>query len=212
MTRAIVCEPTGCRMGVRHRGILTLEARVDGEGGHSSFADTLPSPLTAIARLAVALDDWGIAHRASGDATMRGMCMNVAMLEGGVAFNIIPKTATLRASVRPPPSHRLDTVRDELAALVRQTTPAATLTFPLANPTFATRDVPGFAKLLGQDAPIELQFWTEAALLAEAGIDAVVFGPGEISAAHAPDESVTIEQLELARRAFARVFQRSHAS
>ncbi|HEY2509969.1 MAG TPA: M20/M25/M40 family metallo-hydrolase, partial [Polyangiaceae bacterium] len=43
--RAIVCEPTGCRVGRRHRGILALAIDVRGEGSHSSLADTLPAPV-----------------------------------------------------------------------------------------------------------------------------------------------------------------------
>jgi acetylornithine deacetylase len=45
-------------------------------------------------------------------------------------------------------------------------------------------------------------FWTEAALLAEAGIDAVVFGPGDIAQAHAADEYVSRADLETALDAF----------
>jgi acetylornithine deacetylase len=53
------------------------------------------------------------------------------------------------------------------------------------------------------DTPIDLGFWTEAACFAERGIDAVVYGPGEISQAHAANEFVTIADLEAARAAFA---------
>jgi acetylornithine deacetylase len=53
--------------------------------------------------------------------------------------------------------------------------------------------------------PIDLGFWTEAARFSERGIDAVVFGPGDIEQAHAADEFVTLGQLEMARAAFATV-------
>ncbi|HEY0712091.1 MAG TPA: M20/M25/M40 family metallo-hydrolase, partial [Polyangia bacterium] len=73
------------------------------------------------------------------------------------------------------------------------------------NPPFATRDLASFAPLLGAErvgAPLDLGFWTEAALFAEAGVDAVVFGPGDITEAHAADEFVEIAQLEAARDVF----------
>jgi acetylornithine deacetylase len=56
---------------------------------------------------------------------------------------------------------------------------------------------------------VDLGFWTEAALLAQAGIDAVVFGPGDIAQAHAPDEFVALADLRGARAAFAAAFARS---
>src|SRR5215470_9099267 len=31
--RAIVCEPTSCRAGMRHRGVVAVEVRFEGEGG-----------------------------------------------------------------------------------------------------------------------------------------------------------------------------------
>ena len=52
---------------------------------------------------------------------------------------------------------------------------------------------------------VDLGFWTEAARLSEHGIDAVVFGPGEVEQAHAADEFVTIADLETARATFATV-------
>ena len=43
-----------------------------------------------------------------------------------------------------------------------------------------------------------LDFWTEAALYEEHGIDAIVVGPGDIGQAHAADEFVTLEDLDWA--------------
>ena len=39
-------------------------------------------------------------------------------------------------------------------------------------------------------------FWTEASLFSDAGLPALVLGPGEIAQAHAVDEWVSLAQLE----------------
>jgi acetylornithine deacetylase len=67
--------------------------------------------------------------------------------------------------------------------------------------------VAGFARWLPslRRGAIDLQFWTEAALLSAAGIDAVVFGPGAIAQAHAPDEYVELTQLIAAHDAFVQI-------
>lgn len=206
--RAIVCEPTGCKAGTRHRGVLAIEARLAGVGGHSSRADELPAPIAELARLAVAWDDWGRAQRGRGPEGFLGMCCNVAALDGGIAFNVIPSGACLTISVRPPPGSEVAQVTDELRAIAAQVTPHAVLSVPVENPPFSTRALEEFRPLLGAivDAPIDLGFWTEAAVLSESGIDAVVLGPGEIAQAHAPDEWVAISELERARAIFARLF------
>jgi len=203
--RAIVCEPTSCRAGTRHRGILWIEASIGGRGGHSSRADELPAPLADAARLAVAFAEWGQRQREVGPLGFRGMCMNIAKLDGGVAFNVIPDEATVTISVRPPPGSDVSQVRDELYALALDVLPRAQLSVPMSNPSFHTREASAFSAALGTASPIDLAFWTEAALLAAAGIDCVVYGPGDIAQAHAPDEFVPIADIQRARDTFAAV-------
>jgi acetylornithine deacetylase len=206
LKRAVVCEPTGCKVGSRHRGIAAIEVRAQSPGGHSSLVDEIPSPLARLARVAVALDDVGTAWRHRGPLGFQGLCLNVAALEGGIAFNVIPSEGRLLVSLRPGPGVALEPLLQELEAAAR----AAASPTPLAwktitgNPPFATRDVAAFRPLLGTRAlhPVDLMFWTEAALLAEAGIDAVVFGPGDIAQAHAADEYVSRADLETALDAF----------
>jgi acetylornithine deacetylase len=208
LARAIVCEPTNLRVGTRHRGLLSFEVTVTGPGGHSSHADAVTSPIAELSRLGVALDAWARRQAPLGPPGFTGMCVNLAKVEGGVAFNVIPASATLVVSLRPPPSADTRVLWEELEALTRATLPAATFRRGRDNPPFSTRDLPAFEALLGERArqPIDLGFWTEAAVLASAGIDAVVLGPGDIAQAHGPDEWVTLEELSLARELFVAVF------
>ena len=208
LERAIVCEPTSLAVGVRHRGFVSFEVEATSPGGHSSLADVLPAPIAALARVAVAYDDWGKARRDAGPPGFTGMCMNLAKLDGGIAFNVIPARAVLTVSLRPPPGADTAALCAELEAIALAIAPEAKVRFLRQNPPFATRDVPGWEALLGDPArqPIDLAFWTEAALLSANGIDAVVLGPGDIAQAHGPDEWVTLEQLHAARDLFTRVF------
>lgn len=207
--RVIVCEPTSLRAGTRHRGIVALRAWRKGEGGHSSLADHLSAPVAELARAAVAADDWGRRRRAEGPPGFAGMCLNVARLEGGVAFNVVPADASLSISLRPPPGADTAGLLAGLQAAMAQAAPEATIQVELANPPFATQEVAGFRPLLGEvmDAPVDLGFWTEAAVFAASGIDAVVCGPGDIAQAHAADEWVEVAQLYRARDLFAQAYR-----
>jgi acetylornithine deacetylase len=204
LERAIVCEPTNLAVGARHRGFVVLEVSASSPGGHSSLADTLPAPIAILARVAVALDDWGKAKRTVGPPEFRGMCLNVAKLDGGIAFNVIPAQARLLVSLRPPPGADTTAITNELEEIVRKAAPEASFGFPRKNVPFYTRSVDSFVPLLGDTAraPIDLGFWTEAALLAASGVDAVVFGPGSITHAHAPNEWVSLDELVRARDLF----------
>jgi acetylornithine deacetylase len=211
LTHAIVCEPTRCRLGVRHRGIGVATASVEGPGGHSSRVDTLVNPITVLARAAVALDDWRASEATRGPAGFEGICLNVSGLDGGLAFNVVPTRATLSLSLRPAPGVDVGALLVEAERRTRAATAPHALTWTtiIDSPAFATRDLASFAPLLGDrvTTATDLAFWTEAARLSEAGIDAVVFGPGAIEQAHAADEHVEISELETARAVFASVLE-----
>jgi acetylornithine deacetylase len=208
LQRAIVCEPTGCRVGVRHRGIGAATASLEGPGGHSSRVDGITNPVAVLSRAAVALEDWRAAEAKSGPPGFEGLCLNVAGIEGGVAFNVVPTRATLMLSLRPAPGADLAELLAEAERRVRAAAAPHTVDWKveIESPSFATRDLSGFVPLLGAaaSAPVDLAFWTEAARLSEAGVDAVVYGPGKIEQAHAADEYVELDELETARAAFSR--------
>jgi len=207
--RAIVCEPTGLAVGTRHRGISSIEVEATSPGGHSSLADALPAPVVALARAAVALDALARRLRAAGPPGFPGICLNLAAIEGSAAFNTVPPSARLVGSLRPAPGADVAALLGDLERAARDAAApdAVTWRVPHANPPFSTRDVAAFSPLLGDRArdPVDLGFWTEAALYAEAGIDAVVFGPGHVEQAHSPGEFVALDELEAARDTFARI-------
>ncbi|ACY15073.1 M20/M25/M40 family metallo-hydrolase [Haliangium ochraceum] len=205
--RVIVCEPTARLAGVRHRGFRSYRAEVRGQGGHSSKADHRPKPMVTMARLALALDELGARYIDHGPADMQGLCMNVASIDGGVAVNVIPESATLGFSVRPPPGFDSTALESELHAHAKTVNTGIVLTPEISAEPFACRDPEGFAALLGDfpAALAPLDFWTEAALWSEAGADAVVIGPGDIAQAHAPDEFVTLDDLDWAIDLFGHV-------
>ncbi len=204
LVRAVVCEPTGLAVGTRHRGILAFDAIVRGPGGHSSAADHLQKPLVILARLALALDALAAHALERPDATFPGLCVNVAALSGGVAFNVVPAEARLVFSLRPAPGTDMADLVGAVQALTHAVDPAIELVQTVDHHPFATRDLGAFTALLGARTatPQALPFWTEACLLAEGGLDAVVFGPGDIAQAHAPDEHVALSDLEGAEDAF----------
>jgi acetylornithine deacetylase len=51
----------------------------------------------------------------------------------------------------------------------------------------------------GEESRVEgMSAWTDAALLNEAGIPAVCFGPGNISLAHAAEEYIPLDEIDRA--------------
>jgi acetylornithine deacetylase len=194
---AIVCEPTARIAGIAHRGVIGQTATLEGAGGHSSKADVMPKPLVQLARLAVALDALGVARLHDGPAGMTGICMNIAALHGGVAFNVIPQRGQLEWSLRPYPGFDRAAWDADVAAAMRAIDLEIQLASSVDHAPFACDQLAEVVRPY-VDRVGALDFWTEAALYAEHGIDAIVVGPGDIAQAHAADEYVTLADLDWA--------------
>jgi acetylornithine deacetylase len=211
LERAIVCEPSSCRVGVRHRGIAAVQVTLEAEGGHSSRVDEMVNPIAVLARAAVALADMGAEFRSKGPPGFQGINLNVAALDGGIAFNVVPSRATLSFSLRPAPGASVDELLGEAERRVRAATSPQPVTWTVStsHPPLQPRDLAGFEPLLGARMAdvVDLGYWTEAARLSESGIDAVVFGPGAVAQAHTADEYVELAELETARAAFSHVLR-----
>jgi len=170
--QAIVCEPTGRSVGVKHRGCVAYVAEVQGKGGHSSGADFMPRPIVTMAKLAVSLDE--LAHRRLdlGPPDMKGLCLNVASIEGGVAFNVVPNQAALTFSIRPAPGFDAESFEAEVLDHARRTGQNVQLRAVLNLVPFGNRNPEPFRKLLGHlpEREITVPFWTEAAMFIYCGL------------------------------------------
>ncbi|MDB4957785.1 MAG: peptidase [Myxococcales bacterium] len=197
LRQVIVCEPTARRAGIAHRGVISQLAKLEGQGGHSSKADFMPKPLVELAKLAVALDEIGRARLHDGPAGMTGLCLNIAALHGGVAFNVIPQRGELEWSLRPYPGFDRDGWNREIAARAAAIDPKIAISVAIDHAPFQCNALVDLVRPFTQSIGA-LDFWTEAALYAEHGIDAIVIGPGDIAQAHAADEFVMLDDLEWA--------------
>ncbi len=205
--QAVVCEPTARAAGLAHRGVLAYRARYIGKGGHSSKADHMEKPIVELSKLALQLDRIALEDLHKGPEGMKGLCMNVAMLTGGVAYNVVPDLGELSFSLRPAPGFdqaafdaRLERARRESHAKIE----IAQIT---DHRPFHCEDEGAIRELVGSHTEqfVGLNFWTEAALLQAAGIDSVVIGPGDISQAHTADEYVLLEDLQWALEMFSEI-------
>ncbi|GGX60717.1 acetylornithine deacetylase [Litorimonas cladophorae] len=203
--RAIVCEPTSCRVGRAHRGMLAISAGFSGPGGHSSLADVTARPLLDAARLAAKIGEYADAYLNFGAAPFKGLCVNIGEIESDGAYNVIPTQAKLWLSLRPPPGDDVGKREADIYALAGQ----AALDTIVAFEPFATKDMSKFADIFGETEIVDLPYWTEAAMLSQAGVNAVVYGPGNLEQAHKPNEYVEIEQLEVAAQRYAIALQGS---
>lgn len=212
-TAVIVGEPTGMRVVNAHKGISVQTTTVTGRDGHSSAPDRGVSAIGYAAEIIRFLAGLAreLAARAGADPRFDppGTTINVGTIWGGTAVNIIARECSFRWEFRSIPDAdpagvlaRFDAfVAAEILPRMRQVHPDASVVTETRAGSPALRAEPDSPaeslarRLTGANEAHAVAFVCEAGLFRQAGIPAVVCGPGEISQAHQPNEYVARDQL-----------------
>jgi succinyl-diaminopimelate desuccinylase len=186
---AVVLEPTDCEL---HAGCLgNLQARITfhGESAHSARPWTGVNAVHALVsglQPLVGLEP----HDVELDGLVYREVVSAVRVEGGIASNVVPATASAELNMR--------FMRDGAEARLRELLPSGELEVlslsPSAPPALDNASAARLRDLVPVVKP--KQAWTPVAQFAEQGIDAVNYGPGATAYAHRVDEQVPIENLQ----------------
>ncbi|MBL8710614.1 MAG: acetylornithine deacetylase [Rhodospirillaceae bacterium] len=210
---AIIGEPTGMKLGIRHKGVYSFATEVTGKDGHSSQPGR---GLNAIALAAEVIGEMnriyaGIVSDGPFDRTFDPphSSFNLGTIEGGTAVNIIARQCRFLWDFRAIPGGHPDQILKPLAEFVaqrldslRKSCPEADIvTIPrVAGPALVEEHDSAAEALLkhltGVNETVSLPYATEAGQFQEAGMSAIVCGPGHIAQAHQPDEFVDKDQMQ----------------
>lgn len=219
-----LCEtPLGCFIGepsemvpvLRHKGKATLALTAKGKSGHSSRPELGRNAIHALLPILSRAAELPDLLRCSGprhDAFVPPhSTVQIGVMQGGQSVNIIPDHASALIEARAVPG---EDPRDVLAPLVAMAAASGDLNAEViaAYPALNLAGGSDLAKLAAEltgSAPVEaVSYGTEAGLFQQAGIPAIVCGPGNINRAHRPEEFITLEELHSAGDFVLRVAQR----
>jgi len=204
----VVAEPTQAKAVTAHRGIQSAKAQFYGEAGHASEKRAhTDNAIHKAAKWASAALEWFGQQQAMQDE-LSGIPFNIGKIEGGIKANMIAAECELSFGFRPLPGQDSTAILAQLAKIQSLSSAISPQeievvsgfkgpTLPAANQPFdktleqAERLAESLALPLGK----AVSFWTEASLFSQAGLAAIVFGPGNIEQAHTADEWVSLVQL-----------------
>lgn len=219
----IVGEPTSMRTVIGHKGGTVYHCKVCGREAHSALAPKGVNAVEYAARLVVRLRE--IAERLKREEKRHPgfeipySTVQTGVIHGGVASNIVPNLCEFRFDIRSLPWSKpeiiVSEVEDYAAVLVREmrevgpdcdiviTKSGNVPVFDIKEESALTRHV---RHILNDAAPpAYVAFGSEAGIFQQAGVPAVLCGPGSIEQAHRPDEYVSLEQLGLCETFIARL-------
>jgi acetylornithine deacetylase len=206
----IIGEPTSLRVVRLHKGMVRLTLTFTGRAAHSGYPhlgrnaiEPAASAIAALADLRVALEAERPPH-GEHFPEVPFVALNVGVVQGGSAANVIPDRCTVQLGIRLLPGSR----REDVAERVKRAVVAALpderfeLTTDSESPAMMLEESAALhrelCELVRQTGTESVAFATDAGWLQRAGFRCVIFGPGSIEVAHRPNEFVPIGQMERA--------------
>jgi acetylornithine deacetylase len=216
---AIITEPTRLAVCPAHRGFAWFDVELTGRAAHGSRYDLGVDAITHAGLLLAELDRLEKTRHASPTHPLLGRgSLHASTIEGGVGMSTYPELCNLAIERRTIPGESVQKATREImdaCARVKSDRPEfdARVTLSTAQlPSDVPVDAPIMRRLVGaverEGIPVRIEglsAWTDAALLNEAGIPTVCFGPGDIALAHAAEEFVPIDDIERATTVLARI-------
>lgn len=215
---AIIAEPTRLALCPAHRGFVWVRLDVHGHAAHGSRYDLGVDAITHAALIIAELDrvQRKTLQQRTHPLLGRGS-LHMSVIAGGRGLSTYPDLCSVDIERRTLPGETARTFLDELAAAtatVRITHPDLNVDISVTTSQSASdvaRDASIIVEMLEAlererlPSRVEgLSAWTDAALLNEAGIPAICFGPGDIALAHSATEYVPVLEIEAATRVLTR--------
>jgi acetylornithine deacetylase len=214
---AIVTEPTRLMIMPAHKGFAWIEIIVTGRAAHGSRWDIGVDAIRHAGLLLAELDrvDAQVLPRRTHPLLGRAS-LHASEIDGGTGLSTYPDRCAIRIERRTIPGETTaDVVREVRDAcdrvhLARPEFSADVRLMFAQPPSDVSPDAAVVTSLsqtlseLGMSTALTgMSAWTDAALLNEAGIPAICFGPGDMALAHAAEEYIEVREIERAAEVLA---------
>ena len=184
---AVVTEPTDLQVAIAHKGFEWVEIETEGRAAHGSRPREGRDAIRMMGRVLNGLDaiDRDLqskpAHKLLGTASL-----HASLIEGGRELSSYPDRCHLQMERRTVPGEAPGAAAGEVQSVLtrlRSEDPdfkASARAMFARSPYEIAGDHPlpqAMLRALPSARPIGMSFWTDAAILGEAGIPSILFGP-----------------------------------
>ncbi|MBB3705150.1 acetylornithine deacetylase [Aminobacter aminovorans] len=202
---AIIGEPSRLQAVRAHKGKAAARLEVTGRSGHSSRPDLGLNAVHAMAGIVAQVVAYGRQlEQGPLDPQFEPPCstLQVGVIQGGQSVNIIPDRSIAEVELRAVPGTSpvalLEPMKAALLALRDSGYQVAwhdLTTYPGLSLPEDCALAALLADLTRQPVLPAVSYGTEAGLYQQAGINAIICGPGDIGRAHKPDEYIETTEL-----------------
>jgi len=210
---AVVGEPTDMKLVISHKGVANFEVTVWGKACHASIPEKGASAIVAISEFIRDVHHHLVPQLRSRVQNLVGAAtVNVGLVQGGTKINMVPDRCVIQVDRRWVSDEDEKQIISELESILKEVCAADPRLRGEVKPLlpaegyFGPLEVPEDHEIvtLAEQALRQseivpkkagMQGWTDAATLTNAGIPAILIGPGSIEQAHTDEEFVEVSQL-----------------
>lgn len=206
----VVLEPTGMRTATREKGLAWYEITVEGDPSHASRPDQGRNAIDQARPVLDALETYDAEIRTRDDELLGSAYATVTMFQAGTKENVVPERAVISVDRRFLPSESAATIDEEIDELVSSVAAEhgidvswdRTRTYESAAIDDESDLADVFRDHSASVAGVPSEPWgIEAStdvrnFVNDAGIEAITWGPGDISQAHTYNEHVDLAAAE----------------
>ena len=206
---AVVAEPTRLQVVDAHKGVVRWKVRTEGRACHSSRPDQGVNAIYRMGHVLPVIEAYADRLMKSASHPRLGPpTLSVGRIDGGVSVNTVPDGCVIEVDRRLLPGEDPAAAWRDFCQHLAAESPVPLISDAvwMACPALDALPAPElrerFANALnaveGRHEVLAVPFGTDASSLAEAGIPALVFGPGDIAQAHTQDEWIELDQVDRA--------------
>lgn len=211
---AVVTEPTDLAVAIAHKGFQWVEVAVEGRAAHGSRPAEGRDAILMMGRVLAELEELNAElQRGPGHPLLGPPSLHASLVAGGRELSSYPDRCTLRMERRTVPGEAPRVALLEVERILEglrkadadfrassrwlfgrqpyELSPGSTLPDALQA---------ALGRLGRHAARVGVTFWTDAAILGEAGIPTVIFGPGG-AGLHSTEEFVRLDEVIACRDA-----------
>jgi acetylornithine deacetylase len=209
---AVVTEPTDLQIGVGHKGFAWFEIETRGRAAHGSRPREGRDAIMRMGRVLGRLEQQDRMLQSRPPHPVLGTgSLHASTITGGHEWSSYPDRCLLRMERRTVTGESAATAEAELQAILGSLAAEdpefqASARLVFARPPYETpRDhrileaLTGAARARGRAADtVGMSFWTDAAILGDAGVPSLLYGPGG-AGLHSAEEYVNVDDVLMCR-------------
>jgi acetylornithine deacetylase ArgE len=212
----VVGEPSQMIPARAHRGVSAFKVKFMGRSAHASRPDLGVNAVEKCAEFIVGIEAWEAELKKQRNEDLGLTVISSTVVRGGTKSNVIPEYCEMEINSRRIPEHSHQDITRGLEKILKNVMVSekdlraeieTTAEFdPLLIPK-GYELVKLVEDVSGKKAVV-VPYGTEAPLYSDAGIPAVILGPGSIEVAHTPNEYIALDQVSKAIAAYSEVVRR----